>query len=188
MAAESPGRLPPSGCPEFSGAEDLANNDTETAKRTFSPKVFCPLLGSNLEVDQARSFCKLNCKHDDQTKKAVKERNLHKEVLNHRTKGEINSPECMNNYKDSMKCHISCIGRPSIKEFFKDYPQLGQVMSQLQNICVETCRPISQILQSNHDLLLQLLTILKTMFNIKRFNSTINKIQKNDKAIIKKFA
>ena len=193
MAAESPGRLQPSGCPEFSGAEDLANNDTETAKRTFSPKVFCPLLGSNLEVDQARRLCQLNCKHEDQTKKAVKKRNLHKAVLNQTKKGEINSPDCLNNYKDGMKCHISCIGRPSIKDFFKEYQQIAQVMLLLQDIRIETCKPISQILQSNHDLLLQLLTILKTMFYIKRYVSTINRIQNNDKAIIsikliKKFA
>ena len=193
MAAESPGRLPPSGCPEFSGAEDLANNDTETAKWTFSPKVFCPLLGSNLEVDQARSLCRLDCKHEDQTKKAVKKRNLHKAVLNQTKKGEINSPDCLNNYKDGMKCHISCIGRPSIKDFFKEYQQIAQVMLLLQDIRIETCKPISQILFANNDLLLQLLTIIKTMFNIKSFCSTINRIQNNDKAkisikLIKKFA
>ena len=118
-------------------SEDLANNhagtdkpnysqgdgcETQTAKRTFSPKCFCPLLASNLTVKQARNLCKMNCtKHKDQTKEPVKERNLHKdhtkEVLNQATKGEINSPECMNNYKDEIKCHISCVGRPSIKDF-----------------------------------------------------------------------
>ena len=55
----------------------------------------------------------------------------------------------------------------------------------MQNIRVKTWHPISQILQSHHDLLLQLLIILKNMFNIKRFNCTINKIQNNDKTIIK---
>ena len=66
-------------------------------------------------------------------------------------------------------------------------------MLLLQEIRIKTCKSISQILQSNHDLLLQLLIILKTMFNIKCFCTTINRLQNNDKAkisikLIKKFA
>ena len=53
---------------------------------------------------------------------AVIRHNLHKdqtnqEVLNQATNGKIASPECMNNYKDEIKCHVSCVGRPIIINF-----------------------------------------------------------------------
>ena len=172
MAAESPGKK--TNLSDSHPAEDLAINDMEeTARRTFSP------------VLERCNLCKMNCtKHKEQLKKPGKEHNLHKDQTKEKLnqKGEIND-DCLNNYKDGI-CHISCIGRPCIKDFFKEYQQIAQVMLLLQEIRKETCKPISQILQSNHELLLQLLIILKTMFNIKRFCSTINKLQKNVKVKI----
>ena len=160
-------------------SKDLPNNHAVTDKPNYGQgdgcKTFSPVIERNV--------------HKDQTKEPLIERNLHKdhtkEVLNLATNGKIASPECMNNYKDEIKCHISCVGRPSIEHFFVNYPQLCHVISLLQNIRVKTCHPISQILQSHHDLLLKLLIILKTMFNIKRYTSSLNKIQNHDKAIIK---
>ena len=111
---------------------------------------------------------------------AVIKHKLHKgetkqEVLNQATDGKIASPECMNNYS-IIKCHVSCLGRPSIEQFFVNHPQLCHIISLLQNIRVKTCHPISKILQSHHDLFLKLLIILKTIFNIKRYTSNLNKM------------
>ena len=175
-------------------SKDLPNNHAVTDKPNYGQGDGCktqtgedngPALDTEVCQIQARS-AELQFQR---TFSPVIERNLHKdqtkEVLNQATNGKIASPECMNNYKDEIKCHISCVGRPSIEHFFVNYPQLCHVISLLQNIRVKTCHPISQILQSHHDLLLKLLIILKTMFNIKRYTSSLNKIQNHDKAIIK---
>ena len=170
MTAESPGKK--MNLSDSHPAEDLAINDMEeTAKRTFSP------------VLERCNLCKnANCtkrKHKQQLKTPEKEPNLNKDQTEEKLnqKGEINN-DCLNIYKDGM-CHISCTGRPCIKDFFNEYPQIAQIMLSLQEIRKETCKPISQILQSNHNLLSQLLIILKPMFNIKRFCSTSNTLQKN---------
>ena len=103
------------------------------------------------------------------------------EVLNQATDGKIASPECMNNYKDEIKCHQSCWDRPIIEQFFVNYPQLCHVISLLQDIRIKTCHTISKILHSNPKLCLKLLLVLKKMYNIKRFHSFINKITRNSK-------
>ena len=71
----------------------------------------------------------MNCtKHKEQIKEPGKEHNLHKDQTKEKLnqKGEIND-DCLNNYKDGI-CHISCIGRPCIKDFFKEYQQIAKVM------------------------------------------------------------
>ena len=94
-----------------------------------------------------------------------------------RDQGYVSKNHCIHSSSNNICVH--CKDRPSMDEYYINHPKLQHTLVLLEKCRIKTGHTVAIILNKNPLICLKLLSILKEMYNIKRFYSFIKRIRED---------